>query len=112
MTVASRYTCPGLNDEELVFYRDGLARFNEVDGVTGAITGEGEGLGPRFNSNSCVSCHQQPYAGGSSPAVNPLFAVHNAAGADNQMPWFIARNGPVREARFVRSNGAPDGGRA
>ncbi len=101
---------PGLNDEELVFYRDGLARFNEVDGVTGAITGEGEGLGPRFNSNSCVSCHQQPYAGGSSPAVNPLFAVYNFAGANNQMPWFIARNGPVREARFVRSNGAPDGG--
>ena len=26
------------------------------------------------------------------------------------MPWFIARNGPVREARFVQSNGAPDGG--
>ena len=29
---------------------------------------------------------------------------------DNQMPWFIAHNGPVREARFVQSNGAPDGG--
>jgi len=26
------------------------------------------------------------------------------------MPWFIARNGPVREARFVQSHGAPDGG--
>ena len=26
------------------------------------------------------------------------------------MPWFIARNGPVREARFVQSNGCPDGG--
>jgi CxxC motif-containing protein (DUF1111 family) len=100
----------GLSDEELVFYRDGLARFQEVDGVTGEITGEGEGLGPRFNSNSCVSCHQQPYAGGSSPPVNPLFTIANAAGASNQMPWFIARNGPVREARFVRSNGAPDGG--
>src|SRR5262249_9706375 len=26
------------------------------------------------------------------------------------MPWFIARNGPVREARFVSSNGVADGG--
>jgi CxxC motif-containing protein (DUF1111 family) len=100
----------GLSDEELVFFRDGLARFKEVDGVTGALGGEGEGLGPRFNSNSCVSCHQQPYAGGSSPPQNPLFAVYNAAGASNRMPWFIAATGPVREARFVRSNNAPDGG--
>ena len=26
------------------------------------------------------------------------------------MPWFEALNGPVREARFVQSNGMPDGG--
>ncbi len=101
---------PGLSDEELVFYRDGLARFQEVDGVSGTIPGEGEGLGPRFNSNSCSSCHQQPYVGGSSPPVNPLFAAASSDGATNQMPWFIAPNGPVREARFVQSNGAPDGG--
>jgi CxxC motif-containing protein (DUF1111 family) len=100
----------GLSDQELVFFRDGLARFTEVDGVSGTITEEGEGLGPRFNSNSCSSCHLHPYVGGSSPPVNPLFDVANHAGATNQMPWFIARNGPVREARFVRSNGAPDGG--
>ncbi len=101
---------PGLTDEDLVFYRDGLARFSEVDGVSGALTGEGLGLGPRFNSNSCASCHQQPYIGGSSPPLNPLYAVASAGGAANQMPWFITRNGPVREARFVQSNGAPDGG--
>jgi CxxC motif-containing protein (DUF1111 family) len=39
-----------------------------------------------------------------------LFAVANAGGAINQMPWFEARNGPVREARFVQSNGVADGG--
>src|SRR5262249_10226820 len=26
------------------------------------------------------------------------------------MPWFIAPNGPIREARFVQSNGVTDGG--
>ena len=93
-----------------MFYEDGIQRFEEVDVVSGASGNEGNGLGPRFNSNSCVSCHQQPYMGGSSPAVNPLFAVANSGGASNQMPWFITRNGPVREARFVQSNGAPDGG--
>jgi CxxC motif-containing protein (DUF1111 family) len=100
----------GLSDEDLVFYRDGLARFTEVDGVSGAISGEGVGLGPRFNSNSCASCHLYPYVGGSSPPANPLYEIATADGASNQMPWFIARNGPVREARFVQSNGAADGG--
>jgi CxxC motif-containing protein (DUF1111 family) len=103
-------TLSGLSSEEMVFYQDGIRRFEEVDVVSGASGNEGNGLGPRFNSDSCVSCHQQPYMGGSSPAVNPLFDVANAGGASNHMPWFIARNGPVREARFVQSNGAPDGG--
>jgi CxxC motif-containing protein (DUF1111 family) len=95
---------PGLSAEELVFFQDGLRRFTEIEGVSN------EGLGPRFNSNSCSSCHSQPFVGGSSPPSNPLYSVAIAVGASNQMPWFIARNGPVREARFVSSNGAPDGG--
>ncbi len=98
----------GLSAQELVFYQDGLARFQTVEVVSGAI--EGNGLGPRFNSNACASCHSQPYIGGSSPAVNPLLQVANAGGAANTLPWFITRNGPVREARFVAANGVPDGG--
>ena len=104
----------GLSPMQLQFFQDGLARFSEVDVVTGAVdagnTHQGNGLGPRFNSNQCSSCHLQPFVGGSSPAVNPLYDIVNANGASNQMPWFIARNGPIREARFVQSNGAPDGG--
>ena len=100
---------PGLSAEDLVFYQNGMARFTTIESVSGNPTGN-NGLGPRFNSNSCVSCHSQPYAGGSSPPTNPLYSVANADGASNQMPWFIAPNGPVREARFVQSNGAPDGG--
>src|SRR6202034_3470731 len=65
---------------------------------------------PRFNSNSCVSCDMQPNPGGSSPAANPLFSIASAYGASNTMPWFIVGNGPVRAARFVESNGVPDGG--
>jgi CxxC motif-containing protein (DUF1111 family) len=30
-------------------------------------------------------------------------------GAKNIVPWFITQNGPVREARFKKSNGAADG---
>ncbi|MGB9330273.1 MAG: di-heme oxidoredictase family protein [Steroidobacteraceae bacterium] len=102
-------TLPGLTAEDLVFFQDGLARFTTIEAVSGSLAGN-NGLGPRFNSNQCSSCHSQPFVGGSSPAANPLFGVANADGASNQMPWFIARNGPVREARFVQSNGAPDGG--
>jgi CxxC motif-containing protein (DUF1111 family) len=98
---------PGLSAEALLFFQDGLSRFVSIESVSGTPN---NGLGPRFNSNQCSSCHSQPLVGGSSPAENPLFSVANAAGASNQMPWFIAHNGPVREARFVQSNGAPDGG--
>ena len=101
---------PGLTAEEMAFFQDGLRRFQTVEVVSGATSTQGNGLGPRFNSNSCSSCHAQPYIGGTSPAVNPLYAVAGAEGAQNHMPWFIARNGPVREARFVQSNGVADGG--
>jgi CxxC motif-containing protein (DUF1111 family) len=94
----------GLTADELAFFQDGLARFSSVK-VVASPTGDNSGLGPRFNSNSCASCHAQPFIGGTSPAVNPLPAV---AGV-NTVPWFITPNGPIREARFLISNGVPDG---
>jgi len=93
----------GLTADESVFFKDGQARFLDIETVTG---GNNTGLGPRFNSNQCFSCHSQPDAGGSSPAKNPLIAVATLNGAQNKVPWFIAPNGPVREARFKRN---PDG---
>jgi CxxC motif-containing protein (DUF1111 family) len=100
-----------LTPDELAFYQDGLTRFMTVEVVSGANANQGNGLGPRFNSNQCSSCHQQPYVGGSSPASNPLLAVASAQGASNTLPWFEVANGPVREARFVDdSSGDPDGG--
>jgi CxxC motif-containing protein (DUF1111 family) len=102
---------PGLTADELSYFQDGQTRFVAIEVVSGAVApAQGNGLGPRFNSNQCASCHTQPYVGGSSPPANPLFSVANAQGALNQMPWFEAPTGPVREARFVQSNGVPDGG--
>jgi CxxC motif-containing protein (DUF1111 family) len=103
---------PGLGQDELNFFQDGMARFSFTEVVSGGSNqqGTGNGLGPRFNSNQCASCHIQPNVGGSSPAQNPLGEVASDDGAVNTMPWFIAPNGPIREARFVQSNGLPDGG--
>jgi hypothetical protein len=96
----------GLTADETAFFQDGRARFAEVESVT---EGANNGLGPRFNSNQCLSCHSQPNAGGSSAAQNPLLAVAHLNGAKNAVPWFIVQNGPIREARFKKSNSAADG---
>jgi CxxC motif-containing protein (DUF1111 family) len=97
----------GLTADETAFFLDGQARFNDVESVTG---GANNGLGPRFNSNQCFSCHAQPDEGGTSPAQNPLIAVATFNGAKNTVPWFITAKGPVREARFKKStDGTGDG---
>jgi len=95
----------------LTFFNDGKDRFEEVNSVFGTIPGEPDGgLGPRFNSRSCVACHSQPATGGTSPATNPQVADATAHGATNTVPPFITINGPVREARFkflTNSSGVP-----
>jgi CxxC motif-containing protein (DUF1111 family) len=94
----------GLVGNEEEFFDVGLDDFAEAEGV-------GDGLGPRFNLDSCGGCHIQPAIGGSSPTVNPQVGVATAFGARNTVPSFITMNGPVREARFKRTpGGQPDGG--
>jgi len=99
-----------------VFFDDGLDRFQEVEQVSNAAN---TGLGPRFNSNSCSSCHAFPAVGGSGPAVNPQFTfTTEGVSPRDTMPSFITATGPTREARFpffFNSNGtvntsAPNGG--
>src|SRR5947209_8793120 len=94
----------GLTSGETAAFNNGLATFQEVDSVSGVVT-PGSGLGPRFNLDSCAGCHAFPTIGGSSPAVNPQIAMATKAGANNAIPPFITRNGPIREARFVRGPG-------
>ncbi len=105
---------PGLSAGELTLFNAGLKAFTQIQSVKGEFVSPtfgaetGEGLGPRFNSNSCASCHIQPAIGGTSPFVNPAFAVATDAGAKNSIPSFIFKNGPIREARFqlvVDANG-------
>lgn len=93
----------GLTADETAFFLDGQARFAEIEVVN---KGANNGLGPRFNSNQCFSCHSQPNMGGTSPAKNPLLDVAALAGAKNVVPWFIVPNGPIREARFKKSGNA------
>ena len=84
--------------------------FNRVHDVIVTSPTDG-GLGPRFNENSCASCHAYPAVGGSSPPNNPLFSVYNYNGASNTMPSFITSTGPILEARFINQPGTttPDG---
>jgi CxxC motif-containing protein (DUF1111 family) len=95
----------------LAFFQHGEEAFEELNSVRGTIVGEEDaGLGPRFNSRACGSCHAQPALGGTAPAVNPQVADATAHGAQNTVPSFITINGPVREARFpfFFTNGVPD----
>jgi CxxC motif-containing protein (DUF1111 family) len=95
---------PGLNDVERQYFDVAKDVFQEVDAGP-------DGLGPRFNLDSCSGCHSQPTIGGTSPATNPQVAVATLMGAKNVVPSFITANGPIREARFVRNrDGSPDGG--
>lgn len=109
---------PTLNANEQNFFNQALLRFQEVNSVSGTIE-PGNGLGPTFNGNSCAMCHAQPTIGGTSPGLtspqnpvkNPQVALASLDGALNSVPSFITADGPIREARFVRTpDGSPDGG--
>jgi CxxC motif-containing protein (DUF1111 family) len=100
----------------LAFFTDGQTRFQEVETVSNSAN---VGLGPRFNSNQCSSCHAQPASGGTGAATNPQFLFpSNGIAPGNTMPSFITANGPTLEARFpffFNTNGSvntnsPNGG--
>jgi CxxC motif-containing protein (DUF1111 family) len=123
----------GLNSEEEKLFWASWEKFKEVYSVSGTIE-KGVGLGPTFNGNGCAQCHAQPAAGGSSssprsPQVrrvilrdqhlaldsesNPqvaLASLHRVPGGNQTVPPFIAVDGPIRVARFIKkADGTPDG---
>ena len=70
---------PNLTLNQFNFWESGMAKFGDIASVQGVPPGVTSpeplpGLGPRFNSNSCSSCHAQPAVGGTGAAVNPQFA--------------------------------------
>ncbi|MFN7922153.1 MAG: di-heme oxidoredictase family protein [Bryobacteraceae bacterium] len=93
-----------LSGAEISIFERGKTAFDEADGVA-------EGLGPRFNLDSCGGCHAHPSTGGTSPVLNPQIAVATKMGATNKVPGFLSADGPVRVVRFRRRpDGSPDGG--
>lgn len=54
---------PGLTADELSRFWAGKAAFEEVEGVA-------DGVGPVFNRDSCVACHDNPATGGGSPILS------------------------------------------
>jgi CxxC motif-containing protein (DUF1111 family) len=94
----------GLTPDLTTIFFQGQEAFEEVEEIA-------DGLGPRFNLDSCVGCHKYPTHGGSSPPVNPQVALATAMGANNVVPSFLTTNGPIREVRFkYTANGQRDGG--
>ncbi|HUL91551.1 MAG TPA: di-heme oxidoredictase family protein [Burkholderiales bacterium] len=93
-----------LSQNQAAFFASGATEFAAPEEVD-------EGLGPRMNLDSCGGCHIQPALGGTSPFVNPQVAFAKKDGGTDSVPSFIATNGPVREARFVKNpDGSADGG--
>src|SRR5882762_1752812 len=96
----------GLTPGELDYFTNhGAPEFNNVETVA-------DGLGPRFNLDSCGGCHVHPAIGGSSPPTNnPQVVRASLMAPGNTVPSFLAPNGPVREVRFKKNpDGTPDGG--
>ncbi len=82
----------------LALFNDGQGRFQEVESVSGGVN---NGLGPRFNSNSCSSCHGQPTVGGSGLASNPQSQfISSGVTPKDTMPYFVTSTGPTVEVRF------------
>jgi CxxC motif-containing protein (DUF1111 family) len=93
--------------EQDFFTNHGKPQFTQVEAVA-------DGLGPRFNLDSCGGCHIQPAVGGSSPPPsigNPQVVRAATMAPGNTVPSFLKSDGPVREVRFVRNpDGSADGG--
>ncbi len=137
----------GLTANEQAFEQPVTWQFEQTFGVTGTSPGQPpgctppdctyssvSGLGPRFNSSSCSSCHapavpnSSGYPGGASPwpsagggPGNPLFGVYQVNQSNctsdpsncNRMPnFFETANGPVLVPRFpyqLSNTSLPDG---
>ena len=96
----------GLSNSILSYLaQDAAGTFAEVEAVP-------DGLGPRFNLDSCGGCHVHPAIGGSSPPTNnPQVVRASFMAPGNSIPSFLSINGPIREVRMVKNpDGSPNGG--
>ncbi len=96
----------GLTAGDLSFFNNvGVPQFTQVESLD-------DGLGPRFNLDSCAGCHAHPAVGGSSPPTNnPQVLGAPTMAPGNTVPPFLKIDGPIREVRFIKNpDGTPDGG--
>jgi CxxC motif-containing protein (DUF1111 family) len=117
---------PDLDPNELKLFDEGLFRATELEATCDTCsdvppgtpippgspsdTTNSAGLGGRFNADQCIACHSQPAFGGTSPVVNPSFAIAHHKGATNSVPFFETLDGPTREVRFqYNDDGTRDG---
>src|SRR5260370_39561738 len=83
----------------LSFFTDGQTRFQDVESVSNSPTGN-NGLGPRFNSTSCSSCHAPPAVGGTGAAVNPQCSfTSNGTAPSDTAPSVLTSTRPTVETR-------------
>lgn len=66
-----------------------------------------EGLGPTFNADSCVSCHQFPVAGGSAPRYRDFWLVRAPRWDGALEDGGSNGEGPVRNLYALGVSGAP-----
>jgi CxxC motif-containing protein (DUF1111 family) len=74
---------------------DELARFAEGRAVFERVFSDSAGLGPLFNANGCIECHEDPEVGGNGDESETHAAV---AGPDGACDLLAAHGGPVFQA--------------
>src|SRR5260370_18292314 len=89
---------PGLTAGELYFFtQNGTPQFTQVEMVA-------DGLGPRFNLDSCSGCHISPAVGGSSPLhSNPQVVRAPIMAPRNSLPAFLELDWPFPDVRSIHS---------
>jgi hypothetical protein len=78
----------------MAVFQKGSDQFQEAEAVA-------DGLGPRFNSNSCSSCHSQPAVGGTSPARPVSKCVTNYLQCPPAQPLFWALENPPYTTKLL-----------
>lgn len=81
---------PGLTADELNRFQAGKVAFEEVEGVA-------DGVGPVFNRDSCVACHDNQATGGGSAIVSTRIGTQ----INRQFDPLLQRGGPVIQTEGI-----------
>lgn len=85
---------PGLTADELGRFQAGKAAFEEVEGVA-------DGVGPVFNRDSCVACHDNQATGGGSAILSTRIGTR----INGRFDSLLAVGGPVIQTAGIEGLG-------